>query len=182
MKRLMSAVTGLLALLCGLLAASASAAQYYDLAGRELSPGFGSGEITYLVLFAGWTLDEPTWAPITSSTGGAWTANIRREGDAAFGSEVEIIGGNWTLQQPDGTTRWGRMFDGLVVWPEHAADDIGCGDGVAQVWAAVSLGFPWGWPWRQAGEIGGCLDDQEWLEDSDSFRLPPRIWATLILY
>jgi hypothetical protein len=73
------------------------------------------------------------------------------------------------------------VLEGYVEWPYDADEDIGCGNGVAQVEAYVSHGFPWGRPWKVAGTILGCLDDQEWLEDSDTFRLPPRIWATLII-
>jgi hypothetical protein len=52
----MSVVTAVLALLLGFLPGAVSASEDY-LAGRELSPGVGSGDTTYLVLFAGWTLD-----------------------------------------------------------------------------------------------------------------------------
>jgi len=141
MKRCISVVTAVLALLLGLIAPMANAGKDYYLAGRELSPGVGSGEITYLVLFAGWTLDAPVWSPITASTGGAWTANIRREGEAGSADGVTITGGNWTLQRPDGSTRWGRVLEGYVEWPYDADDYIGCGYGVAQVEAYVSLGF-----------------------------------------
>jgi hypothetical protein len=183
-------------LLCGL-PSLASATDYdYYLAGRELSPGLENGDTTYGVLFAGWTLDTDEWAPADQSTGGTWTATVRRTGDAGFDSLVTITGGGWTLQKPNGSTLWGRVLDGVVAWPPDADSIVGdradaeslppdipldCGDGVAAVQANVSLGFPWGRPRTSVGEIVGCLDDQEWLGSSDMFRLPPRIWLTLTL-
>lgn len=181
MKRLLTISSALLALLLGLLPTAASAWEDIYLAGRELSPGLERGDTTYGVLFAGWTLDQAGWAPITESNGGAWTTSIQRVGDAAFGSTVTITGGRWSVSLPAGPTLWGRVLTGTVEWPYDAEEDLGCGAGVALVDANVSLGFPWGRPWKQAGVIEACLDDQEWLEPLDVLRLPPRIWGTMLL-
>jgi hypothetical protein len=105
---------------------------------------------------------------------------VRREGKAAFGSSVTITDGAWSMQPPDGPSLWGRVLGGVVRWPETTEIDDGCGCGVALLDTEIPLGFPWGLPGRKAGVIKGCLDDQVWLERSGIFRLPPRIWETMI--
>lgn len=180
-------------LLCGASCVT-SAADYY-LAGRELSPGAERNGTTYGVLFAGWTLDSPGWASAGQSTGGAWTTIIARAGNAGFGSHVAITGDGWTLRKSDGSTLGGRVIDGMVVWPashDSTVSDLpaasipdadlltpACGNGVAAVKAEVSLDTRSGAPGQVTGTMLGCLDDQEWLNPSDTFRLPPRIWVTL---
>jgi len=157
-----------------------------QIGGRELSPGVSVGDVVYGVLGAGWcvdpeSVDEYGWAPITESNGGQWVATVRRVGEAAFGSTATIVGGYYSLQLPDGKTLAGRFRDGgLVEWPPDEEQSLGCGPGVAVVDAELTLSLPWGLPWRTAGRFEGCLDDQEWLEESDALRLPPRIFGTMI--
>lgn len=133
------------------------------------------------MLFAGWTLDEAGWAPITESNGRAWTASIQRVGNPPFGSTVSIARGAWSVSLPGSPKLCGRVLASTIEWPYDAQEDLGCGAGVALVDAEVSLRFPRGRPWQQAGVIEGCLDAQEWLEPSDALRLPPRIWGTMLL-
>ena len=108
-------------------------------------------------------------------------ATIRRQGEAGFDNSVPIVGGRWYLHSNADDALWGRVLEGTVMWPSDAATDEGCGKGVALVSATISSGFPWGRPRRSAGSIEGCLDDQEWLDPAESFRLLPRIWGTLTL-
>ena len=197
MKRRGTIFCRLLALGLLFLPVAGSAGREIFLAGRELSPGIEKNGTTYGVLFAGWTVGDAGWAPVLGSNGGSWMATINRKGTAGFESCVVITGGKWSVQQSDGPTYWGRVLPGTacapdpvsdpdsylkwgsVTWPIDPYSDIGCGTGVAVVRAEISLGFPWGRPWKSAGTIEGCLDDQEWLVSGDSFRLPPRIWGTM---
>ena len=182
MKALMARLATILVTTVLALPTVGSAETNIFLSGRELSPGVTTNDTVFAVLFAGWTVDEDGWTPISESTGGHWMASLRRIGDAGFDSTVWIIGGFYTIQLPSGESVSGRFLKGDVTWPYDANEDLGCGDGIAVIDADVSLSFPWGRPWRPAGYITGCLDDQEWLEPSQELRLPPRIWATMTFY
>ena len=159
-------------------AVSASDVRYY-IGGLELFPGLRIGYTKRGVLFAGWTLKREGWAPVAESNSGRWMVTVGREGKASFGTLVTITGGTWSMQPPGGPALWGRVLGGVVRWPETDEINDGCGCGVALLDADISLGFPWGLPWRKVGVIKGCLDDQRWLMRSEIFRFPPRIWGTM---
>lgn len=168
-RALAVAVAGLLGLGGGA-GALAHGEHTTGLSGLELFPGNKEGEVTKGVLFTGSTNAVcDCWT--TTDNGGTWVAAVDRVGHAGLGSSVTIVGGRWVWEQGNDIVHFGRILGGTVHWPVDLTSDVGCGPGVAQFFATLSVSGQ-----TTGGTLTGCLDDTHM-----PFVFPPKIWGTLTL-
>jgi hypothetical protein len=121
------------------------------------------------VQFGGWTGGNGPvangWRPFPGTEKGLWKAKISYIGTADFGRVVAIVNGSFDVLFKNGKVVSGTVTNGSVEWPSDSDTDIGCGDGVAKVSAALS---------GTATSFLGCLHDLP-----AGSVIPPRIWGTL---
>jgi hypothetical protein len=118
-----------------------------DFTGIEISPGVRIGEITY----------GTTFVCQTRQVAGVCEATVRYRGNPGIGSQVAVLGGQWSWKQTGGDIiHRGRVLDGVAVWPPSLSAP-GCNGqpGVAQVTLRIALGLS---P-TPVGTITACLDD-----------------------
>jgi hypothetical protein len=140
------------------------------LSGRELFPGTKDTEVTKDVVFAG-TANAVCNCWTAADNGGTWVAVVDRVGPSGLGSSTALVGGRWFWEQANDIVHFGRVLSGSVQWPAGLATDIGCGPGVAQFVAILSVSGQ-----ATGGTLTGCLDDTHL-----PFVFPPKIWGTLTL-
>ena len=160
-------LAALLLVLSPITAAAATATA--GISGLELFPGISHGGTTYGTTFAGWTDSTNAVGPRSwvapPGTGGIWILSINYTGTA--GKQVKVKSGRWWLRMADGTTFFGRVASGVVIWPGAGGWRSGsCGDNATVDLTLVSQIGP--------GSVKGCLDDQH-LDKV----FPPHVWGTV---
>lgn len=149
-----------------------------NLAGYEVFPGVASGDIHTGVTFAGWTPTTPMGN--ISFADGTWFASVSYTGEPGIEGEepnsVEIIGGRWAWNLPDGTFYRGRILarNSVVTWPANIDSALyPCPAGFAKIHATLAFGrtrIP-------AGSMDGCLDDTHLSQGV----YPPPVWGTIYI-
>jgi hypothetical protein len=169
-----------------LLGATATLAQpplAVNVSGYEFFPGvpctLDTEPTTCGVTFGGWTGGAGAvaggWVPFPGNRLGFWKAKIDRQGTAAFGSAVTIVGGTWRLALRQGITfivLSGIMTGGTVQWPTPGGN-LTCGTNVARVTANLLVTELGSTP----ATFNGCLHDLP-----IGTILPPEIWGTIAIY
>jgi hypothetical protein len=167
-------------------ATSARAQTTFDLnvSGYELFPGIdcirNNGPATCGVTFGGWTGGGGAvaggWRKFPGNRHGFWEATLERQGTAAFGSSVTVLGGSLKLALRAGATFLflsGSVTGGSVQWPSQGGT-LGCGTNVALV--AVELRMADLGNVNVSATFNGCLHDLP----AGSI-IPPTIWGTLTI-
>jgi hypothetical protein len=120
--------------------------------------------------FSGWTGESSQggWLRFPGTKQGAWVIVIDYTGTPEFGGSVLLVGGNWFfIYSHSGKVVDGTVTNGKVTWPPTENSSLGCGDGVATVFATLS---------ESGGGIAnltGCLHDLP-----AGTIIPPRAWGS----
>ena len=125
------------------------------------------------VQFAGWTGGGGDtangWRPFPGNGRGTWTASVDYKGTPKFGSQVQLLDGNFNLLFADGKSLLGRVTGGTITWPAAGQSTI-CGKEVAVV--LMNVRYRVGANGR--GLFRGCLHDLPF-----GSVIPPKIWGKL---
>jgi hypothetical protein len=121
--------------------------------------------------FTGWTGIQPTqtggFLPFPGTGKGFWSLQINYIGQPAFGSSVNVVGGNWSFFFFNGTVKHGTVLNGSVTWPADANSVLSichAGEAVATANITVAGGAP--------TIVGGCLHDLP-----AGSVIPPTVWG-----
>jgi len=171
------AVTAATALAVSIVAASAALVSPVNVSGYEYLLGtsctIDGQPATCGVQFGGWTGGRGQvpngWRPFPGNGRGLWKATVNYTGRAAFGRQVEVLGGSFDLLFTTGRRVAGNVTGGTVKWPAAGQSTV-CGLEVARV--TVNIRYTAGAPGR--GSFDGCLHDLP-----AGSVIPPKIWGTL---
>jgi hypothetical protein len=171
------AVAATTALAVGIVPASAALRSPVNVSGYEYLLGssctIDAQPATCGVQFGGWTGGRGQvpngWRPFPGNGKGLWKATVNYAGRAAFGSQVDVLGGSFDLLLTSGRTVSGNVTGGTVTWPAAGQSTV-CGLEVAEV--SVSIRYRAGA--RGTGSFDGCLHDLP-----AGSVIPPKIWGTL---
>jgi hypothetical protein len=152
-----------------------------NVSGYELFPGIdctlNNQPATCGATFGGWTGGGGAvaggWTRFPGNRLGFWEVTLDRQGTAAFGSTVTVLGGKLTLAlKADGTQlllSGSVMSGGTVQWPPQGGN-LGCGTDIAHVDITLQITTLGGAP----ATFTGCLHDLP----AGSI-IPPTVWGTL---
>ena len=171
------AVTATTALAVSIVSASAALQSPVKVSGYEYLLGssctIDGQPATCGVEFGGWTGGRGPvpngWTPFPGNGNGLWKATVDYAGRAAFGRQVDVLGGSFDLMFTSGKTVSGKVTGGTVTWPA-AGQSTDCGTEVAEV--SVSIKYTAGAP--GTGSFKGCLHDLP-----AGSVIPPKIWGKL---
>ena len=167
------AVTAMTALGLSGVAASAALLSPVNVSGYEYLLGtsctIDGQPATCDVKFGGWTGGDGQaangWTPFPGNDEGLWKATVNYTGKAAFGREVDVVGGSFDLLFTNGKTVLGKVTGGTA-----AGQSTVCGTDVA----VVSLRVRYRVGAAGRGLFRGCLHDLP-----AGTIIPPKIWGAL---